>query len=40
MRRIAILDHNNANAEQKALLYAIESQLGMLPNFPKFALST
>lgn len=35
MSRITLIDHNNANAEQKALRDAIKSQLGMLPNFLK-----
>jgi uncharacterized peroxidase-related enzyme len=33
MSRIKVVDHKNANADQKALLKAIESQLGMVPNF-------
>ncbi len=35
MSRITIIDHTNANAEQKALFDAIKSQLGMVPNFLK-----
>ena len=35
MSRITIIDHHNANADQKALLDAIQSQLGMVPNFLK-----
>ena len=35
MSRITIIDHSNANAEQKGLLDAIQSQLGMVPNFLK-----
>jgi uncharacterized peroxidase-related enzyme len=35
MSRITLIDHSNANAEQKALLDAIQSQLGMVPNFLK-----
>ena len=35
MSRINVVDHPNANADQKALLKAIESQLGMVPNFLK-----
>jgi len=35
MSRITIIDHNNANAEQRALLDAIKSQMGMVPNFLK-----
>lgn len=35
MSRIAIIDHTNANDEQKALLDAIQGQLGMVPNFLK-----
>lgn len=35
MNRINVVSHENANAEQKALLDAIQSQLGMVPNFLK-----
>lgn len=35
MSRIAIIDNSNANAEQQALLDAIQGQLGMVPNFLK-----
>jgi uncharacterized peroxidase-related enzyme len=35
MSRIATIEQANANAEQKALLDAIQSQLGMVPNFLK-----
>lgn len=35
MSRITIIDHHNANTEQKALLDAIKTQLGMVPNFLK-----
>lgn len=35
MSRINVIDQHNANAEQKALLDAIQSQLGMVPNFLK-----
>ena len=35
MSRIAVIEHHNANAEQKALLDAIQAQLGMVPNFLK-----
>lgn len=35
MSRITIIDHSNANAEQKGLLDAVQSQLGMVPNFLK-----
>ena len=35
MSRINVIDHQNANSEQQALLDAIESQLGMVPNFLK-----
>lgn len=35
MSRIAIIDHATANDEQKALLDAIQGQLGMVPNFLK-----
>ena len=35
MSRITVIDHHNANAEQKALLDAIQAQLGMVPNFLK-----
>jgi uncharacterized peroxidase-related enzyme len=35
MSRINVVDHEHANAEQKALLEAIQSQLGMVPNFLK-----
>lgn len=33
MSRIRIIDKHNANAEQQALLDAIDGQLGMVPNF-------
>jgi uncharacterized peroxidase-related enzyme len=33
MSRIAIIDNHNADFEQKALLDAIQGQLGMVPNF-------
>jgi uncharacterized peroxidase-related enzyme len=35
MSRIAVIDRTNANPEQKALLDAIQGQLGMVPNFLK-----
>ncbi|MBI2509238.1 MAG: peroxidase-related enzyme [Betaproteobacteria bacterium] len=35
MSRINLITTENANAEQKALLDAIQSQLGMVPNFLK-----
>lgn len=35
MSRLTVIDFNNANAEQKALLDAIHNQLGMVPNFLK-----
>lgn len=35
MSRINVVTKENANAEQKALLDAIQSQLGMVPNFLK-----
>jgi len=35
MSRINVITTENANAEQKALLDAIQSQLGMVPNFLK-----
>lgn len=35
MSRINIVEFDNANAEQKALLEAIQAQLGMVPNFLK-----
>lgn len=35
MSRIAVIEKNNANNEQLALLEAIENQLGMIPNFLK-----
>jgi uncharacterized peroxidase-related enzyme len=35
MNRINVVSHEHANAEQKALLDAIQSQLGMVPNFLK-----
>ena len=35
MSRINVVHRENANAEQKALLDAIQSQLGMAPNFLK-----
>ena len=35
MSRINVINATNANAEQKALLEAIQSQLGMVPNFLK-----
>ena len=41
MSRITVIDQGSASAEQKALLDAIESELGMVPNFLKvFANST
>jgi len=33
MNRLALIDTSNANDEQAALLQAIESQLGRVPNF-------
>jgi uncharacterized peroxidase-related enzyme len=33
MSRITVINHDNANAEQKALLDAIQGQLGTVPNF-------
>ncbi len=33
MSHITVIDHTNANAEQKALLDAIQNQMGMVPNF-------
>lgn len=33
MSRIAVIDKDNANAEQKNLLDAIQAKLGMVPNF-------
>ena len=33
MSRIKVINHDDANAEQKELLDAIQSQLGMVPNF-------
>ena len=35
MSRITVIDNDNANPEQKILLDAIQSQLGMVPNFLK-----
>jgi uncharacterized peroxidase-related enzyme len=35
MSRITVIDHNNANTEQKELLDAIQAQLGTVPNFLK-----
>lgn len=35
MSRINVVTHANANSEQSALLDAIQSQLGMIPNFLK-----
>lgn len=35
MSRLTVIDHHNANADQKALLDAIHAQLGMVPNFLK-----
>ena len=35
MSRITVIDNANANSEQKELLDAIQSQLGMVPNFLK-----
>lgn len=35
MSRITVVDQNNASAEQKALFDAIQSQLGLVPNFLK-----
>jgi uncharacterized peroxidase-related enzyme len=35
MSRINVVTHETANAEQKALFDAIQSQLGMVPNFLK-----
>eukprot|EP00494_Astrolonche_serrata_P031209 UN31478 len=35
MSRINIVNNENANAEQQELLDAIQSQLGMVPNFLK-----
>jgi uncharacterized peroxidase-related enzyme len=35
MSRLNVVTHDNASAEQKALLDAIQSQLGMVPNFLK-----
>ncbi len=35
MSRINVVDPRNANPDQKALLEAIQSQLGMVPNFLK-----
>lgn len=35
MSRITVIEQNTANAEQKALLDAIQGQLGMVPNFLK-----
>ena len=35
MSRLTVIDANNANEEQKALLDAIAAQLGMVPNFLK-----
>ena len=33
MSRINVIDNDSANSEQKELLDAIQSQLGMVPNF-------
>jgi len=35
MNRINVVNHENADPEQKALLDAIQTQLGMVPNFLK-----
>lgn len=35
MSRITVIDTHNANPEQQGLLAAIQSQLGMVPNFLK-----
>ena len=35
MSRITVIEQHTANAEQKALLDAIQGQLGMVPNFLK-----
>lgn len=35
MSRITVIDNDNANSEQRELLDAIQSQLGMVPNFLK-----
>jgi uncharacterized peroxidase-related enzyme len=35
MSRINVIDHNNADAEQKELLDGVQTQLGMVPNFLK-----
>lgn len=35
MSRLNVVTNENANAEQQALLQAIQSQLGMVPNFLK-----
>lgn len=35
MSRIQVIEQHHANAEQKALLDAIQGQLGMVPNFLK-----
>ena len=35
MSRITVVTHESANAEQRALLDAIQGQLGMVPNFLK-----
>jgi len=35
MSRINVIEHNNANNEQRELLDAIQVQLGMVPNFLK-----
>ncbi len=35
MNRINVVEHANANADQKALLDTIQVQLGMVPNFLK-----
>lgn len=35
MSRIQVIDQHNANTEQQELLDAIQSQLGMVPNFLK-----
>jgi len=35
MSRISVIDHTNANEEQRELLEGIQSSLGMVPNFLK-----
>ena len=35
MSRITVIDNDTANSEQKELQDAIQSQLGMVPNFLK-----